>query len=90
MKNVKYSVLFLLTLISCRTPSTGDIARYNNRPQTKPSCIANDDGTCFQDGELIKVENKLCGDAGDFFEVENYIDELEKYRYYCKKFNRCE
>lgn len=90
MKNARYLVLFSLILISCRTPSTGDIARFNNRPDVKDPCIANGDGTCFRNGVIFPTENMFCGDANDYFDMNNYIDFLEKYRYYCKKFNRCD
>ena len=90
MKNAKYYLLFLLILISCRTPSTGDIARFNNRPQVNDPCISSGDGTCFRNGELINSQNMLCGEPDDYFTIENYIDLLEKYRYYCKKYDRCD
>lgn len=90
MKNAKFYLLFLLILISCRTPSSGEIARFNNRPEVNDPCIANGDGTCFRGGELLNTTNMLCGESENYFIIQNYIDRLEKYRYYCKKFGRCD
>ena len=90
MRNAKFLVLFSLIIVSCRTPSTGEIARFNNRPQTKAPCISNGNGTCFRDGELFNTTNMLCGESDDYLAIESYIDMLERYRYFCKKYNRCD
>lgn len=91
MSNVKLclSLLLVLTVVSCQTPTASDIARFNGRPTFAPPCISNGDGTCYRDGELEDNLNNLCGSGGEFDQVQDWIEFLEEWRYKCIKFGRC-
>lgn len=83
------SLSLVLCVASCQTPTAGEIATFNGRPDFEIPCIANGDGTCFRDGEIEDNTNNLCGSGGGFDQVQDWIEFLEKYRYNCLKFGRC-
>lgn len=81
------SLVFLVT--SCQTPTAREIAKFNGRPDFEPPCIANGDGTCYQDGELRDTTNMVCGSTFTFDQVQDWIEFLEFNRYKCLKYGRC-
>jgi len=71
-------------MVGCQSTTTREIAEYVGRPQFKPFCHANGDGTCFRDGELELTENMACGDIKiEYKEVQNHIEDIEYRLYTC-------
>ncbi len=92
MKNVKHCLLFLaslLVLTSCQTPTTREIADYVGRPELGIPCIANGDGTCFENGEIKETTNMLCAPPTTWNLGQDHLENMEYYTYRCKKFGRC-
>lgn len=77
--------LMLLTLSSCQTPTAREIARYIGRPNFGNACVANGDGTCFENGELRNTTNMICGDANRYDLVQSHLEDIEFRLYRCLK-----
>ena len=91
MKIEKLFPFFCLILISCQTPTQIEISQYAGRPIVNDPCISNGDGTCYRNGELIEnTENFLMGEIDDYNPMQSHVEKLEKFYYYCTKFNQCE
>ena len=89
MKIVKLFLLCLLILTGCQTPDAREISIRLGRPELKPACIHNGDGTCFIDGELITdTENRLSTDPETFRLMSNYIEQIERRLFICLRNSR--
>lgn len=90
MKIAGHFLFYFLILTSCRTPSQIEIAKFANRPMVNDPCISNGDGTCYRNGELIEdTLNYAEGPIEDYDKMLDHVERLEKYYYYCKKFQNC-
>lgn len=88
-ENICLLLSLALLVSSCQTPTAREIARFNGRPDFEVPCIANGDGTCYQDGELMNTTNMICGSTNAFNQVQDWIEFLEFSRYKCLKYGRC-
>lgn len=86
-KGVCYLSL-LLGLASCQTPTAREISEFVGRPDFGNPCIVNDDGTCYENGELREATNMLATDPEKFDEIQTYIEEIEFRLYKCIKFKK--
>lgn len=90
--NNSLSFLLLLTVLtlssSCQTIDAERIARYVNRPTFANPCIANGDGTCFENGELRETTNMICGDVDSYDEVQTHLENVELRLYTCLRSGR--
>lgn len=90
MKIEKYLVLCLLILAGCQTTEVREIAQFTGRPFLDDSpCVANSDGTCFEDGELKDVTNKFCVDSFKWDLMQRHLEDTEYYEWRCRKYGKC-
>jgi len=86
------SFLLLLTVLTlssgCQTVDAERIATYVGRPTFENPCIANGDGTCFENGELRDTTNMICGDVDSYDEVQTHLENVELRLYTCLRSGR--
>lgn len=91
-ENNYLSCLLLLTILtlssSCQTPDARRVAQYVGRPTFANPCIANGDGTCFENGELRDTTNMICGDVDSYDEVQTHLENVEFRLYVCLRSGR--
>lgn len=85
MKKDVLCLLLFLGLVSCQTPTAREIADYVGRPDFGNPCIVNDDGTCYENGELREAMNMIATDPEKFDDIQTYIEEIEFRLYKCLK-----
>jgi hypothetical protein len=85
------SFLLLSTILivsSCQSVDAENVARYIGRPTFANPCLANGDGTCFQNGELRDTTNMICGEADDFDLIQTHLENVEFRLYRCLRSGR--
>ena len=86
--NSPFYLLILTIFLSCQTPDSRRVAEYVGRPSFSNPCIANGDGTCFQNGELRETTNMICGDADSYDDVQTHLENVEFRLFRCLKSSR--
>lgn len=70
-----------LSITGCQT----DISRRLGRPDMPSSCIANGDGTCFRNGQVLETVNMECMESLNIADMQAYINKIELELFICKK-----
>ena len=81
-------LLFLGSLISCRSPQAG---RYFNRPNFKNCITLFEKGKMACNGEVLDIPAKLTiPESQDEFElIKDYYQDHEQARFMCLRFSEC-
>jgi hypothetical protein len=82
IKKEKLYPLFLVVLLSCKTP-----AEYFGRPKIDPAI--NSECIGYRDGEEVDTTNFLCVDPVDYDMVYSYCEDKEFRLFKCLKYGRC-
>ena len=88
-KTAGYFLLLSISLVGCQTHDAAEIAKYVGRPNVESPCISNGDGTCYRAGELTSTLNMMCGEAVGYGEIQTHLEDMEKFKYLCKKYGVC-